>query len=895
MRISEIFRKRSIRRNLVSTMVIVGLLPLVIGIFLISIGSTKVIRNSIGANFKEIAKETSDKVNIILHREIDELHNLTFSPDIRDAVKKTLQKSSGRGVKDSGGQAKTNLNPQTLEPSNPALDNQASEHLRQFKNHNKEEYIVIYVTDKNGIPVAASDTENRNKPIFQEGDEEIVKDILSDKSNKVYLSDVYFDEKDGKLLLNIAVPITEGESVTGDIKAVLKIDTLYKVISDVKIDETGHANLVDSDGSIIMCPIFPPRSHSIDKSLMKLITSDEPGWAIARDDAHGGIDSIIGFAPVKLTYDFDMSFGKKKWFIFVRQHPDETYSPINRLLLLVLLSGIIMVAVLSTLGIYAANKIGKPILLLKEGAELIGKGNFEHRLNIDTGNEISSLATEFNKMAGRLTGLYSELSEEKNKLESILLSVWDGIIVADDENKVIILNSAAEEILGVNKKHIIGKSIFPCHGKPERVGELIKQPDKMPWFTTSTIGKKTVEIVATAIKAGEKIIGSVMVVRDVTVKKKMEKELKEYSEHLEKMIEDGTKEIKETKDYLQSLLENANDVIYTLNRDGTFTYLNQKIEEWGYKKDELIGQSIFSILTAQHKGKRFNKSIKDGIKQIYEVEIFNKNGEVRSIVISSSPLRDKNGEIIGLLGIARDITERKRIQHQMNRTEKLAAIGQLATGIAHEINNPLGGMQNCVRTLNTDGDDEDVRQRYLPLLEKGLNRIESVIRNLLDFAKEHQFEFSTHNLDEIITETLKLVDYKIRERNLELKLDLNTNSKKFTLDYNHLQQVFLNVIINAIQAITDSGGILTIKSMEERDELIVAISDTGIGIPQENLGRIFDPFFTTKDVGTGTGLGLSVSYGIIERLGGRIEVQSEINRGTTFTITIPKIQTTAVG
>ncbi|MBI3584897.1 MAG: PAS domain S-box protein [Nitrospinae bacterium] len=885
--IIEIIRKKSIRRSLVSTMVIVGLLPLVLGIFLISIGSTKIIRNSIGSNFKEIAKETADKVNIILHREIDEFHNLAFSPDIRDAVKRSNMESSGQGVKDSGGQVKTY--------SNPSLDNQASEHLKELKNHNKEKYIVLYVTDKNGMPVAASDTENQNTLMFQKSDEEIVKDILSGKSNKVYLSDVYFDDKDGKPLITIVIPVIEDGNTTGIIKAILKIETLYKIISDVQIDKTGHANLVDSEGSIIMCPIFPPRSHTIDRDLMNLIISSEPGWAIAKDDAHGGMDSIIGFAPVKLTYDFDLSFGKKKWFIFVRQHPDETYSPINRLLLLVLLSGVVMVAILSTLGIYAANKIGKPILLLKEGAELIGKGDFEHRLSIDTGDEISSLAIEFNKMAGRLTGLYSELSEEKNKMESILLGVWDGIIVADDENKVIIVNPAAEKILGVNKKHIIEKSIFPCHGRPERVGELIKQPDKMPWFTTSTLGEKTVEIVATSIKAGEKTIGSVMIVRDVTVKKKMEKELKEYSEHLEKMIEERTKEIKETKDYLQSLLENANDVIYTVNRDGTFTYLNQKIEDWGYKKDELIGQSIFSILTAQHKGKRFNKSIKDGIKQIYEVEIFNKNGKVRSVVISSSPLRDKNGEIIGLLGIARDITERKRIQHQMNRTEKLAAIGQLSTGIAHEINNPLGGMQNCVRTLNTEGDDEDVRKRYLPLLEKGLNRIESVIRNLLDFAKEHQFEFSSHNLDEIITETLKLVEYKIRERNLKLNLDLNTDSKKFTLDYNHLQQVFLNVIINAIQAMTDSEGILSIKSIEEMDELIVSISDTGIGITQENLSRIFDPFFTTKDVGTGTGLGLSVSYGIIERLGGRIEVNSKVNRGTTFTITIPKIKTPAAG
>jgi PAS domain S-box-containing protein len=882
MSILENFRKKSIRRSLVSTMVIVGLLPLALGIFLISIGSTKVIRNSIGSNFKEIAKETADKVNIILSREIDELHNLTLSPDIRDSLRKSNHESSGQGVKDSTGEEKTYFNIKT------------SDHLKEFKNHNKEEYIIIYVTDKNGIPIASSDAEIQNKPIFQESDEDMVKDILSGKSKRVYLSDVYFDETDGKPLLNIAVPIAEGESITGVIKAILKIETLYKVISDVQIDETGHANLVDSEGTIIMCPIFPPKSHSIEKALMELIRSDSHGWAVAADDAHGGRDSIIGFAPVKLTYDYDLSFGKKKWFIFVRQHPDETYSPINRLLLLVLLSGIIMVAILSTLGIYAANKIGKPILLLKEGAELIGKGNFEHRLDINTGDEISSLATEFNKMAGRLTGLYSELSEERNRLESILLSVWDGIIVADDENKVIIVNPAAKKILGISENHIVGKSIFPCHGKPERVGELIKRPDKMPWFTTSRIGEKMVDIVATSIKAGERTIGSVMVVRDITAKKKMEKELKEYSEHLEKMIEERTREIKETKDYLQNLLENANDVIYTVNRDGIFTYLNQKIEDWGYKKDELIGHSIFSILAPRHEGKRFNRSINDGIKQIYEVDALNKNGEIRNVVISSSPLRDKNGDVTGLLGIARDITERKRIQHKMNRTEKLAAIGQLATGIAHEINNPLGGMQNCVRTLNTEGDDADVRKRYLPLLEKGLNRIESVIRNLLDFAKEHQFEFSPHNLDEIITETLKLVEYKIRENNLELRLDLNTNSKKFTLDYNHLQQVFLNIIINAIQAMTDDGGALSVKSMEDADELIVSISDTGIGIPQENLGRIFDPFFTTKDVGTGTGLGLSVSYGIIERLGGKIEVNSEVNRGTTFTITIPKIKASEV-
>lgn len=223
----------------------------------------------------------------------------------------------------------------------------------------------------------------------------------------------------------------------------------------------------------------------------------------------------------------------------------------------------------------------------------------------------------------------------------------------------------------------------------------------------------------------------------------------------------------------------------------------------------------------------------------------------------------------------------------MNRAEKLAAIGQLATGIAHEINNPLGGMQNCVRTLYSEGDNENVRNRYLPLLEKGLKRIESVIKNLLAFAKEPKFDFSLHSLDEIILETLKLVEYKVKDGDIKLKLNLNNNTHRYILDYNYLQQVFLNIIINAIQAMPEEG-ILSIKSEDEKDNLVVTISDTGIGIPEDNISRIFDPFFTTKDVGIGTGLGLSVSYGIIEKLGGRIEVQSMPNNGAVFTIIIPK-------
>ena len=635
----EKIKKKSLRRTIISNMVIMGLLPLALGILLVYIGSTKIIRNSIGVNFKEIAKETADKVDIIIHNEIDELYYLTISPDIRNAVKRSNQSNQ------------------------TTVDNQASMHLKQLNYYEKDKYVAIYVTDKRGIVVAATDSEYD----LYKTNIELWKNLNNFEINKVHLRDIYFNEKDSNPLMSIIVPIMEDGAAIGNIKTILKTDLLNRVILDVKIDKTGHANLVDSEGTIVICPIFPPRSHSINLPLMKLIINDESGWAVAEDDAHGGKNSIVGFAPAKITFDPNLNFGDKKWYIFVRQHPDETYSPINRLLFIVMLSGILMVAILSTFGVYAANRIGKPILLLKEGAELIGKGNFEYRLNIDTGDEITSLSREFNNMAEKLTGLYNQLTEERNKLESILLSVGDGIIVADDDNRVIMVNPAVEDIMGVDKEHIIGKSIFPCHGNPDRVEEFIKQPNKISCSATSTVGEKTVEIVATIIRTGEKTVGSVMTMRDVTINKKMERELKGYSEHLEKMIDERTKEIKETKDYLQSLLENANDVIFTINRDGIFTYINQKIEDWGYKKKELLGHSIFNILTNQHEDQRFNKSIRDGEKKIYEIDLLNKRGDIRNVVISLSPVSSENGDITNILVIARDITDRKRVQSQMNR------------------------------------------------------------------------------------------------------------------------------------------------------------------------------------------------------------------------------------
>ncbi len=223
----------------------------------------------------------------------------------------------------------------------------------------------------------------------------------------------------------------------------------------------------------------------------------------------------------------------------------------------------------------------------------------------------------------------------------------------------------------------------------------------------------------------------------------------------------------------------------------------------------------------------------------------------------------------------------------MERTEKMTSLGQLASGIAHEINNPLAGMFNCVRAMHSEGDDKELRERYLGLIDKGLKRVEIIVKQLLGFAKEHKLEFSPNKMDDIILDAIRLVEYKMKKENVHLRLDLNCNGNDYMIDCHHMQQVLLNIVINAIQAMPE-GGLLSIRSIDLERHIVISISDTGVGIAKENITKIFDPFFTTKDVGVGSGLGLSVSYGIIEKLGGSIDVLSEINKGTTFKITIPK-------
>jgi signal transduction histidine kinase len=227
--------------------------------------------------------------------------------------------------------------------------------------------------------------------------------------------------------------------------------------------------------------------------------------------------------------------------------------------------------------------------------------------------------------------------------------------------------------------------------------------------------------------------------------------------------------------------------------------------------------------------------------------------------------------------------ELDKTRDQVFQSEKLAALGRLTAGLAHEINNPLGGMQNCIKSMQESPDDRELHQRYLELLSKGIKRIGNTVRQLLNFGRREPLQLRSVVVDDLIRESFALLEYGLKD--IELTMDLNL-SRPFNVDVEALRQVIVNIGLNGIQAMPD-GGKLRVESMQSDTGILVKFTDTGIGMDDEQIQKIFDPFYTTKEIGEGTGLGLFVTYSLVQNMNGDISVESQKGKGTSFQVEFP--------
>ncbi|MEE8470412.1 MAG: ABC transporter substrate-binding protein [Dehalococcoidia bacterium] len=360
--------------------------------------------------------------------------------------------------------------------------------------------------------------------------------------------------------------------------------------------------------------------------------------------------------------------------------------------------------------------------------------------------------------------------------------------------------------------------------------------------------------------------------------------------------------LRKEEDKLKRYLESSPDIICVVDLQGIILYVNKATEGLtSYKKAELVGKSFtaLNLLTPESQSKPKEWTYRGGAEKStrsHEVEILKKDGKRVVLDFATYPMgRGWNAEIIA---IGRDITEKRgmeeekqRIEQQLLLSGRLAAVGELAAGVAHELNNPLAAVQGYAQLLTSRTDLDETMRSDLETILREARRAARISSNLLSFARKHEPEKKLILMNEVIEACIELHVYRMKVNNIEIVQELDPALPETLGDFNQLQQVFVNLMTNAEQAMTrdHAKGKLTIKTQRSGATIQVAFADDGPGIEKETLKQVFDPFFTTKEVGEGTGLGLSICFGIVEQHSGTIRVKSKVGEGTTFTVEIPVV------
>jgi len=294
----------------------------------------------------------------------------------------------------------------------------------------------------------------------------------------------------------------------------------------------------------------------------------------------------------------------------------------------------------------------------------------------------------------------------------------------------------------------------------------------------------------------------------------------------------------------------------------------------------------------------FARVFESGEIERIEQETPSPKGDLRHWVISKIPMwADDTGQVSHVITVGEDVTDRVEANRAVARAEKLAAVGRLAAGVVHEINNPLATISACAESLearlnegafDSSPERDDLRE-YLGLIRSEAFRCKSITMGLLDFSRTRASQHVTIDLADVIRSAARLLSHQKRSPEVQFILEIAVDLHPVSGDPGQLQQAVIALAANGFDAMGDSGT-LSIVAHNSDEQVVVEVSDTGVGIPPENLAKIFEPFFTTKEIGRGTGLGLAVCYGILTEHGGTLDVQSTLGTGTTFTITLPAIK-----
>ncbi|MBI3600498.1 MAG: PAS domain S-box protein [Nitrospinae bacterium] len=490
-----------------------------------------------------------------------------------------------------------------------------------------------------------------------------------------------------------------------------------------------------------------------------------------------------------------------------------------------------------------------------------------------------------------------ELLASENRFRS-LVEQLPNMVFINKKRRVVYANRKCEEVMKYKREEFYSPDFnFLSLIAPEyiemvktRFNRHIKGEEVEPYeYAIITKDNKRIEVILnTALidYEGEKAILGILT--DITERKKMKESLKISEERY------------------RGLVETSTDAIISVNEAREIIQWNDSASKiFGYSKYEIMGKLIDIIIPEDYRNKHiegFKRHIETGegkaIGKTIELEGLRKDGFIVPIELSLSELKTGNSYIF--TGIIRDLTERKQVEHEMMRQEKLAGMGQLAAGVAHEIKNPLNIISGNIQILDMEENDPEKKKIYKTVAQQ-IDRSVKIIDNLLDFARKRKHEIKDININTLLEKTIMLVEYEMRTENILFVRDFQKDLPMIKGDSDQIAQVFLNLINNARDSMNEkqkrikSGKLkaegwkgeigITTKKTDNMTE--IAFADTGLGIPEDKMANIFKPFFTTKAEGKGTGLGLSIAKDIIEKHGGKIELENKVGEGAKFIIKLP--------
>jgi two-component system, cell cycle sensor histidine kinase and response regulator CckA len=498
---------------------------------------------------------------------------------------------------------------------------------------------------------------------------------------------------------------------------------------------------------------------------------------------------------------------------------------------------------------------------------------------------------------------------------ALLEAVPDAMVVVNSDGIIVHVNTLTEDMFGYTREELIGQKVellIPEELRPRHQHHRHDYAEKpsvrrmganLELYGRRMDGSKfPVEISLSPVRtgAGQMVLSAI---RDISERKHIEEQLRRAHEALERRRD---RQLWEYQNRLALTVDSSQDAIIGKNLEGIITSWNRGAEEiYGYRAEEVIGRPI-SLLAPQERQDEI-PGILERIRHGERVDYFEsvrvaKDGRRLNVSISVSPVHDPEGNIVGASAIARDITSQKRAEDQLRQAQKMEAIGRLAGGVAHDFNNILGIITaSCELLSGRSG--ASTGTAYIDNIRKAAERGATLTRQLLAFSRRQPIKPQILDLNERLKEVSRLVRPLMGD-DVKITVALGSSPAIIEADPGQIDQIILNLAVNSRDAMPRGGKLILETAVRDLDRgfadlhppltagrfVMLAVSDTGVGIEQETIAHIFEPFFTTKESGKGTGLGLSTVYGIVQQAGGHIWVYSEPGRGTTFRVYMPSAE-----